>query len=348
VGLIWGRQNGWGARLRRVRAGVLTEPGPAGTGPLVVGPRHDPVAGPGEVLLQVEACGVCRTDLQLAEGDLPAHRLPIVPGHQIVGTVVAHGDDVYAPEIGARVGVAWIASTCGTCRFCLAGVENLCEFAEFTGLDVDGGFAEQVVARADFTYPLPDGVEPIDVAPLLCGGAIGYRCLRVGEVQPGAALGLYGFGASATCVIQVARHRECDVYVCTRSSAEQERARALGAAWAGGYDELPPVPLDVAITFAPVGSVVVDALRAVRRGGIVVVNAIHLDEIPAFPYELLWWERQLRSVANVTRRDVTELLALAARIPIRTQVDAFALDDVNEALARLSGGGVSGAAVVSP
>jgi alcohol dehydrogenase, propanol-preferring len=331
-----------------VRAGVLTAPRPAGTGPLVVGPRHDPVAGPGEVLLRVEACGVCRTDLQVAEGDVPAHRLPIVPGHQIVGTVIAHGDDVDAPEIGSRVGVAWIASTCGVCRFCLAGTENLCELAEFTGLDVDGGFAEQVVARADFTYPLSAGMEPVDAAPLLCGGAIGFRCLRVGDVQRGATVGLYGFGASATCVIQVARHWDCQVYVCTRSSTEQARARANGATWAGGYDELPPVPLDVAITFAPVGSVVVDALRAVRRGGIVVVNAIHLDEVPAFPYELLWWERQLRSVANVTRRDVIDLLALAAEIPIRTQVESFPLDDVNSALARLSSGAISGAAVVTP
>jgi propanol-preferring alcohol dehydrogenase len=329
-----------------VRAAVLSEPAPASAGPLALTDRAPLGPGPGEVVLSVHACGVCRTDLQLCAGDLPARRLPVVPGHQIVGTVVARGPGVTTPAIGDRVGVAWIASTCGACRFCRDGFENLCEDARFTGWDVDGGFAEQVVVRAGFTYPLPAGLAPVDAAPLLCGGVIGYRCLRVGGVQPGSVLGLYGFGASATCVIQVARYWNCEVHVCTRSPAEQDRARALGAVWAGGYDETPPVPLDVAITFAPAGSVVVDALRAVRRGGVVVVNAIHLDEIPAFPYELLWWERQLRSVANVTRRDVAELLALAAEIPIRTQVETFPLAEVNDALARLDAGVISGAAVL--
>jgi propanol-preferring alcohol dehydrogenase len=329
-----------------VRAAVLSAPAPASAGPLALADRDPLEPGPGEVVLSVHACGVCRTDLQLCEGDLAARRLPVVPGHQIVGTVVACGTGVVTPAVGDRVGVAWIASTCGTCRFCRDGLENLCEEARFTGWDVDGGFAEQVVVRAGFTYALPLGLAPVDAAPLLCGGVIGYRCLRVGNVQPGSALGLYGFGASATCVIQVARHWNCDVFVCTRSPAEQDRARALGAAWAGGYEETPPVPLDVAITFAPAGRVVVDALRAVRRGGAVVVNAIHLDGIPAFPYELLWWERQLRSVANVTRRDVADLLALAAEIPIHTHVETFPLAEANEALARLAAGRISGAAVL--
>jgi propanol-preferring alcohol dehydrogenase len=331
-----------------VRAAVLTSPAAAARGPLHIDERPEPVPGAGEVLVRVEACAVCRTDLQLCEGDLPAHVLPIVPGHQVVGTVARLGAGVDGDLLGRRVGVAWIAGTCGACRFCRAGVENLCEQATFTGWDRDGGYADAVVARADFTYPLPDDVPAESVAPLLCGGAIGYRCLRVGGVQPGDALGLFGFGASATCVVQVAVHWGCDVFVCTRSVAEQERARELGAVWAGGYDEPPPVPLDVAITFAPAGSVVVDALRSVRRGGAVVINAIHLDEVPAFPYELLWWERQLRSVANVTRRDVTELLALAAEIPIRTQVEVIGLDGANGALARLAAGDVRGAAVLVP
>jgi propanol-preferring alcohol dehydrogenase len=244
--------------------------------------------------------------------------------------------------------VAWIAGTCGACRFCRAGVENLCESAQFTGWDRDGGFAELVNARAEFTYDLPAEVDAASLAPLLCGGAIGYRCLRVGGVQPGDVVGLFGFGASATCVIQVARHWGCEVVVSTRAERERERARRLGATWVGGADEVPPVQLDVAITFAPAGAVVVHALGCVRRGGTVVVNAIHLDRIPEFPYELLWWERQLRSVANVTRRDVTELLALASEIPIRTQVEPVPLDEADVALARLAEGRVAGAAVLVP
>jgi propanol-preferring alcohol dehydrogenase len=306
----------------------------------------------GEVCIEVSACAVCRTDLQLAEGDLAARRLPIVPGHQIVGRIVGHGPgvDAAAHPLGSRVGVAWIASTCGRCRFCTSGRENLCPDATFTGWDRDGGYAQQVTARADFTYALPDDLTDLRAAPLLCGGTIGYRSLKIAGVDladaDGTRLGLYGFGASATCVIQLAVHAGCEVFVATRSPAEQERARALGAVWAGSYDDDPPAPLDAAITFAPAGDVVIRALQAVDRGGIVAINAIHLDRVPQFDYDDLWLERSLRSVANVTRTDVVELLALAAEVPVRTQIEVLDLGRANSALARLRAGEISGAAVL--
>ena len=299
------------------------------------------------MLLRVGACGVCRTDLQLAEGDLELHARPVVPGHQIVGEVIAAGPDAAQP-VGARVGVTWIAGACGECGWCRDGRENLCHRATFTGWDRDGGFAELVTADSRFVVPVPEGVDDIDVAPLLCGGVIGHRALKLAGLEDGQRLGLYGFGASATIVIQLALHRGMEVHVATRSEAEQERARALGAASAGAYDEQPPHPLDAAITFAPAGSVVVDALRATDRGGTVVVNAIHLDEIPAFDYDLLWHERSMRSVANVTRQDATELLALAPRIPLVTHHQEYELADANRALADLSAGRVSGATVLMP
>lgn len=336
-----------------MKAQQIAVPGVVGSRDLlepVTRPR--PVPGPRDVLIDVTACAVCRTDLQIAEGDLGARRLPIVPGHQIVGRVAGHGVEVdpAAHPFGTRVGVAWIASTCGSCRFCRSGRENLCEHATFTGWDCDGGYAEQVLARADFTYPLPPGFDDVQAAPLLCGGTIGYRALRVTGLDladaAGARLGLYGFGASATCVIQLAVHAGIEVHVATRSAAEQERALALGATWAGGYAESPPVPLDAAITFAPSGDVVVAALSALDRGGVVVVNAIHLDRMPEFDYEKLWWERAIRSVANVTRRDVVELLDLAARIPIVTRAERYPLADANAALRDLAAGSVRGAAVL--
>jgi propanol-preferring alcohol dehydrogenase len=330
-------------------AWVLEAPGPLAGRPLRWRSLAAPVPGPGDVLIDVAACAVCRTDLQLCEGDLPSRKLPVVPGHQVVGRVSALGPgvaDAYGVGLGDRVGVAWIAGTCGRCRACLSGRENLCVDATFTGWDVDGGFAGRMTAQADFVYALPPGITDVAAAPLLCGGAIGYRSLRVAEVTGGQHLGLYGFGASATCTIQVARHWGCEVYVCTRSPAEQARARELGAVWAGSYDERPPVELDAAITFAPSGDVVVAALGALARGGIVAVNAIHLDRIPQFPYELLWWERQLRSVANVTRRDVAELLALAVEVPIATHTEVFDLAGAESALGRLAAGDIRGAAVL--
>ncbi len=329
-----------------MRAAVLRRPAPVTDAPLEIAELPDPAPGPGEILLQVFACGVCRTDLQLAEGDLKARTLPIVPGHQAVGTIVAIGEGVTGWSAGDRAGVAWLASACGTCRQCMAGRENLCEAASFTGWDRNGGYAELLTARADFAFALPKAFDDLAVAPLLCGGVIGYRSLKVSGIQPGGRLGLYGFGASALLTMQVARHRGCDVFVATRSAREQERARQLGAAWAGGYDEAPPAPLDAAITFAPAGDVVVRALKAVDRGGTVAINAIHLDRVPEFSYDLLWLERSIRSVANFTRADAREFLELAAAIPIRTVVDEFRLDQANLALQRLAVGEVSGAAVL--
>jgi propanol-preferring alcohol dehydrogenase len=243
--------------------------------------------------------------------------------------------------------VAWLGGADGTCRFCTSGRENLCQEARFTGWDRNGGFAERMTVRADFALRLPEGFPDLAAAPLLCGGVIGYRALKVSGIEPGGRLGLYGFGASARLALQVARHRGCEVYVCTRSAAERTRALELGAVWAGGYDETPPVPLDAAVTFAPVGSVVVAALGALDRGGAVAINAIHLDGIPAFDYDRLWWERSLRSVANFTRADARELLELAAEIPIVTDVETFPLERANEALQRLSAGEIRGAAVLS-
>ncbi len=329
-----------------MRAMELARPGPAGTHPLRLVDRPDPTPGPGEILLRVSACAVCRTDLQLCEGDLAARRMPIVPGHQAVGRIEGLGPGASGVSLGDRVGVAWLAGADGTCARCDEGRENLCARAEFTGWDRDGGFATHLVARADFALGLPDGFDDIDAAPLLCGGVIGFRSLKVSGVRPGQRLGLYGFGASATLAIQVARHWGCRVFVCTRSGAERERATALGAEWTGGYDETPPEPLDAAVTFAPAGTVVVAALRALERGGTVAINAIHLDRIPEIAYPDLWWERSIRSVANFTRGDAREFLELAAKIPIRTEREIHPLDGANVALERLARGEVRGAAVL--
>jgi len=324
----------------------LSRPGPVEGHPLEAADLPDPVPGPGELLLEVVACGVCRTDLQLAEGDLAAHRLPIVPGHQIVGRVAALGPDTPGWAVGDRAGVGWLAGSCGECAWCRSGRENLCEQALFTGWDRDGGYAGKTAVRAAFAVRLPERFADLAAAPLLCGGVIGYRALRVCGIRPGERLGLYGFGASALLAIQVAVHWGCRVFVATRSPAEQRRALDMGAEWAGSYHEPPPLPLDAAVTFAPVGEVVVAALRALDRGGVVAVNAIHLDRIPEFPYELLWWERQIRSVANFTRRDAQDFIDLAARIPIHTVAEPYPLAEANTALKRLKEGRVSGAAVL--
>jgi propanol-preferring alcohol dehydrogenase len=325
---------------------ILERPALAAAGPLRAVAREPEAPGVGMLLLRVAACGVCRTDLQLCEGDIEAHRSPVVPGHQIVGRVEAVGAGVGGWRVGDRAGVAWLAGADGTCDKCRSGRENLCARAAFTGWDVDGGYATHATARADFAFKLPDGFDDLAAAPLLCGGVIGYRSLARSGIQPGGRLGLYGFGASALITMQVARHRGCRIFVATRSQAEQERARGLGAEWAGGYDQPPPEPLDAAITFAPSGDVVRAALRACDRGATVAINAIHLDRLPEMPYEELWWERRLASVANFTRADATELLALAAEIPVRTTFETHPLDDANLALDRLKRGEVRGAAVL--
>lgn len=329
-----------------MRALVLERAAPAAMAPLRLVDRPDPVPGPGEILLEVAACAVCRTDLQIAEGDLAPRRLPIILGHQPVGRVAAIGPGVEGWQIGERAGAIWLAEVDGTCRFCQRGLENLCRAARFTGWDRDGGFAERMLVRADFAVRVPAALAPEAAAPLLCGGVIGYRALRLSGLEPGGRLGLFGFGASARLVIQVARHWGCEVYVWTRAERDRRRALDLGASWAGDLGAVAPADLDAAITFAPVGEVVVEALRAVDRGGTVVVNAIHLDRIPAFDYELLWWERSLRSVANVTRRDADAFLALAAEIPVVTDIEPFDLAEGGQALACLGAGEIAGAAVL--
>lgn len=330
-----------------MRAALLIEPGPAEDHPLQIVELADPEPGPGEIVIEVSACGVCRTDLQLVEGDLHPRLLPIIPGHQAVGRVVEAGGQVEGWSVGDRAGVAWLASTCGTCRFCSRGQENLCEQAQFTGWDRQGGFSTRLIAVADFVQLLPADADDLELAPLLCGGVIGYRALKVSGIQPGGRLGLFGFGASALLAIQVALHWGCEVYVVTRSEPERARALKMGAAWAGSYEERTPVPLDAAVTFAPVGDVVISAVRSLDRGGIVAINAIHLDRIPEFDYDLLWLERQIRSVANFTRADAKEFLSLAVDIPIRTVVDPFPLDKANEALAAVKDGSVNGTAVLT-
>ena len=276
------------------------------------------------------------------------HARPVVPGHQIVGRVEAVGAAVEGWRAGDRAGVAWLAGADGTCDKCRSGRENLCARATFTGWDVDGGYATHATVRADFALRLPDGFDDLAAAPLLCGGVIGFRSLKRSGIQPGGRLGLSGFGASALIALQNARHWGCRIFVATRSPAERERALALGAEWAGGTDDRPPEPLDAAITFAPSGDVVRAALRAVDRGATVAINAIHLDRLPEMPYDDLWWERRLASVANFTRADATEFLALAARIPVRTSFETHPLADANVALARLARGEIRGAAVLVP
>jgi propanol-preferring alcohol dehydrogenase len=312
---------------------------------LVDVPMPQPEAG--KLLLRVRACGVCRTDLHIVDGELVPHRSPVIPGHQIVGEVVEGGSDS-RPE-GMRVGVSWMAGTDGTCRYCQGGEENLCDRPSFTGYDVDGGYAEFVLARADFTYPLPQELDDVHAAPLLCAGIIGFRALRVAGVLRGDRVGLYGFGASAHLMVPVLRAWECEVYVATRGDRHRDLADSLGVDWVGGATERPPEQLDRAITFAPAGDVVVAALGALRKGGVVAVNAIHLDRMPEFDYDsLLWGERQLRSVANMTRNDARDFLSLAAQIELRPQATAFSLEDANDALASLRRDEVSGAAVIVP
>jgi alcohol dehydrogenase, propanol-preferring len=321
---------------------VLDSPGE----PLRADQVPEPEVGSEEVLIRVHACAVCRTDLHVVDGELPDPRLPLIPGHQIVGTVESLGERVERFAPGERVGVPWLGYTDGECRYCLSGRENLCDDARFTGYQIDGGYAEYASADNRFCFPIPEGYPDVQAAPLLCAGLIGYRSLRMAD--DAERLGLYGFGASAHIIIQVAVHQGRRVFAFTRGGDEegQRFARELGAAWAGGSNEQPPEELDAAIIFAPVGGLVPAALRAVAKGGVVVCAGIHMTDIPSFPYEILWGERSIRSVANLTRQDGEEFLALAPQVPVRTEVTPFPLEKANEALAALRGGEIRGAAVL--
>jgi alcohol dehydrogenase, propanol-preferring len=325
-----------------MRAMVLNVPGE----PLRAAEVPEPEPGSEEVLIRVHACAVCRTDLHVVDGELPDPKLPLIPGHQMVGTVEEVGGRVDRFAIGDRVGVPWLGYTDGVCRFCLAGGENLCDQARFTGYQIDGGYAGYAVADHRYCFPIPAGYPDLQAAPLLCAGLIGYRSLRMTE--DAGRLGLYGFGASAHIIAQVASHQGRRVFAFTSPGNEegQRFARELGAAWAGGSDESPPEELDAAIIFAPVGTLVPVALRAVAKGGVVVCAGIHMSDIPSFPYEILWGERVLRSVANLTRADGKEFLALAPEVPVRTEVRSFPLSEANEAIAALRGGEIRGAAVL--
>lgn len=310
--------------------------------------RAKPKPGPKQVLVKVAACGVCRTDLHVVDGELTRPKLPIVPGHEIVGRVEAVDAGVGRFRVGDRVGIPWLGHTCGHCTYCRSGQENLCDAPAFTGYQIDGGYAEYTVADADYCFALPDNYSDLEAAPLLCAGLIGYRALRMaGEAQH---IGFYGFGAAAHIIAQVARFQGRAVYALTRpgDTTAQAFARELGCTWAGGSNESPPATLDAAIIFAPVGALVPAALACVRKGGTVVLGGIHMSEVPAMPYELLWGERIIRSVANLTRTDAQEFLALAARAPIRIHAVAFDLSAANEALAQLRSGQLTGAAVLVP
>jgi len=321
-----------------MNAAVLARPASVASRPLEIRDIPVPTAGPGQVLLRVRACGVCRTDLHVVEGELKPLRDHIIPGHQIVGEAD-----------GIRFGVTWMAGIDGTCDYCRRGEENLCDSPAFTGYTVDGGYAEFAVARSDFAIPLPTGLDDLEIAPLLCAGVIGFRSLRVAGVQRGERVGLFGFGASAHLALPVLRAWGCHVSVSTRGRSHRKLAESLGADWVGSELDRPPTPLDRAITFAPSGDVVIAALSSLRKGGVVAINAIHLDRIPQFDYDsLLWGERQIRSVTNVTRRDARDFLQQAAEIGLRPKVTVFHLDQANEALLALKNDAIDGAAVIVP
>lgn len=326
---------------------VLASPKPIEENPLTVTQVAMPDPGPREIRIRVNACALCRTDLHISEGDIPLPRLPVIPGHQIVGVAEACGPRASRFREGDRVGVAWLRYACGECRFCGSGNENLCERAEFTGLHADGGYAEHALVHESFAYPLPKKFPDLGAAPLLCAGVIGYRALKLTEIREGERLGLFGFGASAHIVIQIARHWQCEVCVFTRSPEHQKLAKELGASWVGRAEEEPPEKVNAAIVFAPAGEIVLDALRVLDRGGTVALAGITMSPIPAIDYSrLLYHEKKVRSVANSTRRDAEELLELAAEIPLRTETEIFRLPEINQALRRLKRGLIQGAGVV--
>lgn len=333
-----------------MKANVLHTPSPAETRPLRLVDIEPPVPKAGEVLIRVKACGICRTDLHVVEGELPQRLSPVIPGHQVVGVVELADDSVSHFEKGQRVGVAWLGKTCGRCRFCTSDRENLCEFAEFTGWTRNGGYAELIVAPADFVYPLPDGFDDIQAAPLLCAGIIGYRSLKLTGLldMSGPKLGIYGFGAAGHVCIQIARSYGIDVYVATRDrERHQALAEELGAAWVGDTFDTPPVKLDAAIVFAPAGEIVPAALKVLDKGGALVLGGIHMSPIPQFDYDLLYGERSIKSVANNTRADGHEFLQRAAAIPVKTRVQTFALDEANDALIALKTDAIKGAGVLA-
>ncbi|MGZ4900985.1 MAG: zinc-dependent alcohol dehydrogenase family protein [Candidatus Angelobacter sp.] len=328
-----------------MKAAVLISPRNVLQRPLEIRQVPQPKLTPGYLLIRVRACGVCRTDLHIVEGELPPRCEQIIPGHQIVGEIVDGGTKEL--PAGTRVGISWMGGVDGTCWYCRHGLENLCDFPVFTGYSVNGGYAEYVLARADFTYPLATTLGDLQAAPLLCAGIIGFRSLRVAEVKQGERVGLFGFGASAHLAIAVLRAWNCEVYVSTRGASHRQLAASLGAAWVGKETEIPPVKLDRAITFAPSGDVVVAALSSLRKGGVVAINAIHLDRIPEFDYDhLLWGERQIRSVTNMTRSDARDFLQIAAEINLRPKTTVFPLDQANEALAAVKSDSIDGAAVI--
>ncbi|MBI3680543.1 MAG: zinc-dependent alcohol dehydrogenase family protein [Acidobacteria bacterium] len=328
-----------------MRACLLRSPAPVDTHPLRLEEVADPAPRPGQVLIRVRACGICRTDLHVVEGELPVRKSPLIPGHQVVGVVVECGPDSRFRS-GQRVGVAWLHRTCGGCQFCRAGRENLCEQPDFTGWTVDGGYAGAIVADESFVYPLPEGFSDLEAAPLLCAGIIGFRCLRLSGIQPGGRLGLYGFGAAAHVAAQVARYWGVEVYAMTRDQRHRELALELGAVWAGGATAQPPKQLDAAIVFAPAGEIVPAALAALFKGGTLALGGIHMSDIPSLPYRLLYHERVVRSVANNTRQDGLDFLDIAARIPIRSHVQIFPLEQANDALCALKHDAIRGAAVL--
>jgi propanol-preferring alcohol dehydrogenase len=330
-----------------MRAAVLREPASLRENPLSIEEVPMPIPREGEVLLKVLACGVCRTDLHIVEGELAQRQKELIPGHQIVAEVIGSPDPEFAR--GMRVGVSWIGGTDGTCRYCQGGRENLCDDPTYTGYTHNGGYAEYATARSDFLLPLPAGLSDIQVAPLLCAGIIGFRSLRVAEVRRGQRVGLFGFGSSAQLMIRVLQAWDCRVYVSTRDTVHQRLAREFGAEWVGGATDRPPIDLDAAITFAPSGDVVVAALGSVAKGGIVAINAIHLDRMPQFDYDkLLWGERQLRSVANMTRQDGRDFLRVAEEIHLTPSAETFRLDRINQALQAIHDDRTSGSAVVLP
>lgn len=329
-----------------MKAWTLTKPGPVETNPLEQRELAVPEPGSHEVLVRINACGICRTDLHVVEGELPPKKPAIIPGHQIVGVIERRGLEAARYSEGTRVGIPWLHHTDGKCPFCLSGRENLCDAPEFTGYTVNGGYAQYTIAHEDFVYPIPDGFADLQAAPLLCAGIIGFRCLRVSGVKPGDNLGIYGFGAAGHVCIQVARYWKQQVFVCTREQKHQGLAMDLGAVWAGGATEEPPEKLDASIIFAPAGELVPPALQALKKGGRLILGGIHMSPVPSFEYPLIYYERSIRSVANNTRDDGHEFMKLAAQIPIRTEVQVFPLEQANQALNALKHDGIRGAGVL--